>query len=110
MALTGFAVVHEHGGAAVDGVLVHCFDGKQLVLAFISRTALADYFRLPPLHEELRRGPSLQQCNLLVESNLEAFKRIITAKVERGERGVYDQYGQSYPRVDVTLDDMQGSA
>ena len=54
-----------------------------------------------------RVSPSLQQCNLLVESNLEAFKGIITAKFERGERGVYDQYGQSYPRVDVTLDDMQ---
>ena len=48
--------VHEHGGAVVEGVLVHCFDGKQLVLAFISRTALADYFQLPPLHEEPRQS------------------------------------------------------
>ena len=24
-----------------------------------------------------------------------------------GERGVYDRYGQSFPRIDVTLDDMQ---
>ena len=90
----------------VEGVLAHCFDGKQLVLALISRTAFADYFHLPPSTRS-RVSPSLQQCNLLVESNLEAFKRIITAKFERGERGVQDQYGQSYPRVHVTLDDMQ---
>ena len=106
MALTGFALVHEHGGAVVEGVLVHCFDGKQLVLAFISRTAFADYFHLPPSTRS-RVSPSLEQCNLLVESNLETFKRLITAKFERGERDVYDQYGQSYPRVDMTLDDMQ---
>ena len=55
MALTGFALVHEHGGAVVEGVLVHCFDGKQLVLAFISRTAFADYFHLTPLPGEPRQ-------------------------------------------------------
>ena len=83
MALTGFALVHEHGGAVVEGVLVHCFDGKQLVLAFIARTAFADYFHLPPLHEEPRQPFT------------EAMQP------PRGE------YGQSYPRVDVTLDDVQ---
>ena len=42
MALSGFAVVHartdgeEH---TVDAPLIHCFDGKQLVLAFVERTA-----------------------------------------------------------------------
>jgi len=30
----------------VDEPLIHCFDGKQLVLAFVGRTALADYFRM----------------------------------------------------------------
>jgi len=30
----------------VDEPLIHCFDGKQLVLTFVGRTALADYFRM----------------------------------------------------------------
>jgi hypothetical protein len=105
MKLTGFAVVHsridgvEH---TVDAPLIHCFDGKHVVLAYVSRTALEEYF-------SLSTRPSMQDSNLLVDRNLEAFSHIVTAKYERGERSVYDAFGRSLPRVDVTLDDMQSS-
>lgn len=107
MTLSDFAVVHERGsdgGASFADPLIHCFDGKQLVLAFINRQALGDYFRVPG---DQRR--TLQQWNLVAESNRAAFEKIIAAKYERGDRSTYDAYGQSHPRLDVTLEDMQGS-
>jgi hypothetical protein len=105
MKLTAFAVVHsridgvEH---TVDAPLIHCFDGKKIVLAYVSRTALEDYF-------SLSARPSMQDSNLLVDRNLDALSRIVTSKYERGERSVYNTFGQSYPRVDVTLEDMKSS-
>jgi hypothetical protein len=105
MTLTDFAVVHsridgvEH---TVDAPLIHCFDGKQRVLAFVSRNALEDYFSLSV-------RPSMQDGNLLVDRNLDAISRIVAAKYERGERSVYTTFGQSYPRVDITLEDMKDS-
>src|SRR5476651_887211 len=105
MKLTAFAVVHSRSDGVehtVDAPLIHCFDGKHVVLAYVSRTALEDYFGLSA-------RPSMDDSNLLVDRNLEAFSRIVAAKYERGERSVYDAFGQSYPRIDVTLDDMQSS-
>jgi hypothetical protein len=105
MALSDFAVVHartdgeEH---TVDEPLIHCFDGKQLVLAFVERTALADYFRLA-------RRPGMRVSNLIVDRNLEAFARIVTAKYSSGQVGVYSAYDQSFPRLNVTLEDMERS-
>jgi hypothetical protein len=63
MPLSGFTVVHARSDGEVhsdDAALIHCFDGRQLVLAFIGRTALADYFRLP-------HRPTMRESNLLVE-------------------------------------------
>src|SRR5476649_2452035 len=51
----------------------------------------------------------MQDSNLLVDRNLDALSRIVTSKYERGERSVYNTFGQSYPRVDVTLEDMKSS-
>jgi hypothetical protein len=107
MTLSNFAVVHERGsggGSNFNDPLIHCFDGNQLVLAFIARQALDDYFRVPG---DQRR--TLQQWNLVAESNRATFEKIIAAKYERGERSTYDAYGQSYSLVVVTLEDMQGS-
>jgi hypothetical protein len=107
VALSEFAVVHERGsggGSNFDDPLIHCFDGRQLVLAFVHRIALDDYFRVPG-----DRPRTLKQWNLVAESNRAAFEKIIEAKYQRDERSTYDAYGQSYSRVDVTLDDMQRS-
>jgi len=102
MALSGFTVVHARSDGEAhsdDAALIHCFDGTQLVLAFVGRTALADYFRLP-------QRPTMRESNVIVERNKEAFAGIVTAKYERGLTSKLNRCGQSYPRVDVTLDDI----
>jgi hypothetical protein len=106
MPLSHFTVVHERGGAAayVDDPLVHCFDGNQTVLAYVSRQALMDHFRVPG-----DRRITLAQWNLVVDSNLDVFKRIIEAKYMRGDQGTYEAHGQTYPKVVVTLEDMERS-
>jgi hypothetical protein len=103
--LSNFAVIHERGsgGPSFADPLIQCFDGKELVMAFIAREALGDYFGVP----SQRR--TLQQWNLVAESNRAAFEKIIATKYERGERSTCDTNGQSYPRVDVTLEDMRRS-
>jgi hypothetical protein len=75
---------------------------EQLVLAFVFRTAIADCFRTT-------NRPTMRACNLIVDRNIEAFARIVRAKYERGEASVYQGFGQNFPRVDVTLEDMQRS-
>jgi hypothetical protein len=105
MALSDFAVVHARtDGEAhtIDEPLIHCFDGRQLVLAFVARTALADYFRMP-------RRPTMRESNLIVDRNLEAFARIVAANYSRGQVGVYSSCGQTFPRVDITLEDIERS-
>ena len=106
MKLSKFSVVHERGDAAplLDDPLIHCQAGQQLVLAYVSRTALMDYFHLPG-----DMGITLQQWNLVVDRNLEAFKRIIEGKFERDEWEVQKTLGQSLPRMLITLEDMQRS-
>ena len=79
--LSTFSVVYERGDAAplLDDPLIHCQAGQQLVLAFVSRNALMDYF-----HIRDERIP-LRQWNLVVDGNLDAFKRIIEGKYGRDE-------------------------
>ena len=94
MKLSMFSVVHERGDTAplLDDPLIHCQATRQLVLAYVSRTALMDYFRIPG-----DKRITLQQWNLVVDRNLEAFKRIIEGKFERDEWEMEERLGQSYP-------------
>jgi hypothetical protein len=100
--LSMFSVVLEGGGTAplLDNPLIRCQAGEQLVLAYVLRTALMDYFHLPA---DMR--VTLQQWNLVVDRNLEAFQRIIEGKFERDEW----EMQESYPRMLITLEDMQKS-
>jgi hypothetical protein len=104
MTLTSFAVVHAREGDAFGDPLVHCHAKKQLVLAYIAREALEDYFRIPG-----DQHVTLAQWNLVVDRNLDAFAKIIAAKYERDDWSIHNAYGQSYPRMIVTLDDMNSS-
>jgi hypothetical protein len=92
MKLSHFAVVQARGGASamLDDPLVHCFDDKRVVLTYVSRQALMDYFRVPG-----HRRITLAQWNLVVDRNLDAFKRIIEAKYARGDWQVHNTLGQS---------------
>jgi hypothetical protein len=51
----------------------------------------------------------MRESNLVVDHNIAAFARIVTAKYERGATSNYEEFGQSFPGVDVTLEDMQRS-
>jgi hypothetical protein len=106
MKLSKFSVVHERGDAAplLDDPLIHCQFNRQLVLAYVSRTALMDYFRIPG-----DKRITLQQWNGVIDRNLDAFKRIIEGKFERDQWDVHTRLGQIYPRVLVMLEDMQRS-
>src|SRR3954453_23468464 len=99
MALDEFSVVHEHN-EPLNRVLVHCFDGRQLVLVLIPREAIDDYFE--------RSDLTPKQRNLLIDRNLATLIPVITAKYERGEVGYYAGYGaQHFPRVDLSLADLR---
>jgi hypothetical protein len=86
-------------------VIVVANDGKKRVLAFIPREALEDY------GEKYLCWPvmTFRERLFLVRSdrNREAVGAVIAAKYTRGEVSAYNAYGQTYPRVDVDLDDLE---
>jgi len=88
----------------LDDPLIHCFAGNQIVLAYVSRQALMDYFRIAG-----DRKIPLKDWNLVVDRHIEGFKPIIQGKFERDEWGVFSSYGQNYPKILVTLRDMESS-
>jgi len=99
MPLTNFAVVHAHSDP-LDRVLIHCFDDRRMVLVFISREAIDDYFRRTKL------TPS--QRNLLIDRNLENLIPVIIAKYERDEVDEYVGFGgQRFPQIDLSLADLE---
>jgi hypothetical protein len=101
MSLTHFAVVHEHA-QPLDRVLVHCFDDRQMVLVFISREAIDDYFQRLSLRPRDR--------NLLINRNLEHLIPVIVDKYDRGEVGEYVGSGaQRFPQIDLDLADLEGA-
>lgn len=100
MSLTNFRVVHAQPDS--DIVVLHGWHGKQMVLAFIPTEHLDDHFRLAA-------HLSGKEANLLVDSNLDAFARIISAKYERGEQRPYSRFGSTLPSVHITLEDIETS-
>jgi hypothetical protein len=104
VSLSDFQVMHERGGnkSSLADPLIQCFDGNKMVLAFVSRTGMDDYFRVSGSERR-----TLKQWNLVVESNRDAFAKIIAGKYERGDRSTYQGAGQTFPRVDVILADME---
>jgi hypothetical protein len=104
MTLTDFSVVHASGD--YDGTIIHCFAGRELVLALVTREALDDYFRWPkPGRDEHR--PSLSECHLVVDRNLAAFEPIIREKYQRGEYGTLHPAGSSLKLITIVLSDIE---
>lgn len=100
MLLSDLQVIHAQPDS--DVVVLHGFEGvAKMVLAFIPVVHLDDYFR--------RSHLSGKQANVLVDANLAAFARIISNKYERGEHRPYGRSGSTFPRVDITLDDLESS-
>lgn len=99
MMLTHFAVVHEHT-EPLNRVLIHCFDGRQMVLVFISREAIDDYFH--------RTALTASERNLLIARNLQSLIPVIIDKYERGEIVTYIGFGgQQFPQVNLSLADLE---
>jgi hypothetical protein len=99
MMLTNFTVIHAQPDSY--SVAVQAWDEHEMVLVFIPREALEDHFR--------RNGVKGKAANLVVDRNLEAFARIISAKYERGEYRPYARAGSMHRRIDITLEDIQTS-
>jgi hypothetical protein len=70
MKLSTLAVVHARNEGFGDP-LIHCHAGKQLVLTYVARKALEDYFRVPG-----GTPVTLQQWNLVVDRSLFQIERI----------------------------------
>lgn len=107
--LTSLSVVHADND--FDGTIIHGFDDRELVLAFVTRTALDDYFgwpwslpdQGPPAPKE---RPSLKECRLLVDRNLSALEPIIQEKYRRGEYSILNRYGSSRKFIEITYADI----
>ena len=97
MVLSNVQVIHAQPDS--DFVVLNGFDGRKMVLAFIPVVHLDDHFRV--------RHLTGMQANVLVDANLGAFARIISAKYERGEHRAYSRFGSTSPRVDLTLEDIE---
>jgi hypothetical protein len=102
MVLSRYSVMHERDGAGDP--LVHCYDGNQLVLAYISHKALKDKLLVPGASD-----PTLSEWNSVVELNIDALSQIIADKYERGEWSIHKTYTQSYLRLHVTSEDIDRS-
>ncbi len=96
MTLSNVEVIHAQPDS--DFVVLHGWDNRQMVLAFIPVMHLEDLFR--------RQSLSGQQANLVADRNIEVIARIVSAKYERGEHRPYSRFGSTLPRVDITLDDL----
>jgi hypothetical protein len=97
--LKDFAVIHAQPDS--DIVVLHCWHDKQMVLAFIAKVHLEDHFR--------RDSLSGKQANLIVDRNLDAFARVVSAKYERGGYRPYSRFGSTLPSVDINLEDIESS-
>ncbi|WOJ90816.1 hypothetical protein RZS28_05900 [Methylocapsa polymorpha] len=103
MPLTEFSVVYA--SSQEDGTIIHCFDGRELVLILVTCVALDDYFGWPwSLPDEKR--PTLPERHLVVDRNLAAFEPIIQGKYQRGEYSILNRSGSSLKLIEVTGADI----
>jgi hypothetical protein len=102
MALKNFRVVTAKHSE--EGVAVEFWDGEERRIAVVQRTALDDTFDQRLGYGRGDRRLSVPQWNRLVEENLPAFQRIVTATYEREASAK-----RPVERVEVILSDIQGS-
>jgi hypothetical protein len=75
-------------------VLIHCFDARQMVLVFIEREAIDDYFRSSALTPHDR--------NLLIDRNFRSLIPVITGKYNCGEVGIIPGLAASSSRRSIS--------
>jgi hypothetical protein len=86
-----------------DGLVLHGWDGAEMVTAFISRRVMDDWVD-PRQPCGRRKSLFRQQYNDLGKRNLPAIERIVTSKYQRGEA-----FNRQHPFVDVLLSDITDS-
>lgn len=98
LAVKELRIVHLRPDQDVVGLSgVH---DKQPVLGVIARTHLEDHFR---------RRMTAKEANQAVDRNIEAFGRIVAAKVERGDCRSVARAGDVVPCVEITRADIEAS-
>lgn len=100
MALSNAQVVHAQPDT--DQVVIHAWHGSEMVLAIVPTSQLEDYF-----HRAKRLNG--KEANLLVDRNLDAIARIVSAKFERGEYKPYARFNSTLPCVELNLQDLEQS-
>lgn len=101
--LTDLTVVHA--GADFDGTVIHAFDGRDLVLTLVTRTALENHFGWPWSLPD-QKLPSMRENQLVVDRNLAALEPIIQEKYRRGDYGILNRYGSSPIFIEITSADI----
>ncbi|MFZ0694022.1 MAG: hypothetical protein WAN51_07715 [Alphaproteobacteria bacterium] len=101
--LSDLSVVHANGD--FDGTIIHAFDGRELVLAFVTRTALDDDFDRPWSLPN-QRQPTLKEHRLVVVRHLAAIEPVIQEKYHRGNYRMLDRYGSSRQLIEITHADI----
>ena len=86
-----------------DGLVLHGWDGAEMVTAFISRRVMDDWVD-PRQPYGLRRSLFRQQYNALGKHNLSAIERIVTSKYQGGAA-----FNRQHPFVDILLADITES-
>jgi hypothetical protein len=93
MALMQLAM--DDGPHNSDGLLLHGWDGSQLVTAFISRRVMDNW--VDPVQRHARRKSLFgEHYNALGKRNLAAIERIVGSKYRRGAA-----FNRQHPFVDV---------
>jgi hypothetical protein len=107
MALAEFSVVYE---SPDDDIIIHCFDGRELVLARVTRQALDDHFGWPwSLPDE--KPPSRPERCMVVDRNLAALEPVIQGKYGSGQfknnatLKMIEITGEDIPKGRVSLTD-----
>ncbi len=101
MRLTQFAI--DDSAHNRDGLVLHGWDGVEMVTAFISRRVMDDWVD-PRQSYGGRRSLFRQQYNALGKRNLPAIERIVTSKYQRGA-----EFNRQHPFVDVLPSDITES-
>jgi hypothetical protein len=107
MTLTDFKVIDD--AHTLDGVAVHCWDRRRLVVALIKRSAVDDAFDQLRTEKARTRRLTKPQGNALVKDNLDAFARVVAAKHGKPEHMLVSAAGLARPAIVVEYEDIARS-
>jgi hypothetical protein len=93
----------------LDGVAVHCWDKRRLVVALVKRSAIDDVFDRLRTDKARMRRLTKPQGNALVKNNLDAFSHIVVAKHGEPEHMLVSAAGLVRPAIVIDYVDIERS-